>query len=176
MDDELLGIAVFKDKAQTGVSPTIRPTGTAAEKPCPFWEMRTSRCKVHLSNPNDGYLLVDPAQASVLSISGNEFCSALCPDSPSVRHWNGDSNPILNKLTRQYSSYSGPEEMSTQHLLLSNTLGASGQRVRNDVVARIAPAPQGPWSAEQMLVSPWQMPAHHAPTMQPLVDGKDALL
>jgi hypothetical protein len=44
----------------------------------------------------------------------------------------------------------------------------------NDVVARTAPAPQGPWGPEQMLVSSMQMPGGiYAPYVHPWSTGKD---
>ncbi len=44
----------------------------------------------------------------------------------------------------------------------------------NDVVARTAPVFARSWSAEQMLVSSWQMPGGiYAPMMHPWSTGKD---
>ena len=44
----------------------------------------------------------------------------------------------------------------------------------NDVVMRTAPAPQGPWGPEQMLVSSMQIPGGiYAPFLHPWSTGKE---
>ena len=44
----------------------------------------------------------------------------------------------------------------------------------NDVVARTAPSPQGPWSPEQPLVSAFSMPGGiYAPMIHPWSSGRD---
>jgi hypothetical protein len=99
------------------------------------------------------------------------------PDLTKYQYWNGDSNswvpadpskatPIfpgpVGEMSAQYNSY------LKQYLVLYTNGGS------NDVVARTAPAPQGPWSPEQMLVSSWQMPGGiYAPMIHPLSSGRD---
>ncbi len=65
-------------------------------------------------------------------------------------------------MSAQYNPY------LKQYLVL-NTNGGS-----NDVVARTAPAPQGPWSPEQPLVSSFQMPGGiYAPMIHPWSSRRD---
>lgn len=98
------------------------------------------------------------------------------PDVTKYQYWNGDSNswvpnnpgaatPVIpgpvGEMSAQYNNY------LKQYLVLY-TNGA------NDVVARTAPAPQGPWSPEQLLVSSFQVPGGiYAPMMHPWSTGKD---
>ncbi|TDH56354.1 DUF4185 domain-containing protein [Mycobacterium eburneum] len=77
----------------------------------------------------------------------------------------GAATPVIpgpvGEMSAQYNSY-----LKKFLVLYSN--GA------NDVVARTAPAPQGPWSAEQPLVSSMQMPGGiYAPYLHPWTSGKD---
>jgi hypothetical protein len=65
-------------------------------------------------------------------------------------------------MSAQYNSY------LKQYLVLYTNGGS------NDVVARTAPAPQGPWSPEQPLVSSFQMPGGiYAPMIHPWSSGRD---
>jgi hypothetical protein len=98
------------------------------------------------------------------------------PDVTKYQYWNGDQNtwvpnnpgaatPVIpgpvGEMSAQYNNY------LKQYLVLY-TNGA------NDVVARTAPAPQGPWSPEQLLVSSFQMPGGiYAPMIHPWSSGKD---
>ncbi|MBS4728178.1 DUF4185 domain-containing protein [Mycobacterium sp. SM1] len=98
------------------------------------------------------------------------------PDLTKYQYWNGESNtwvpnnpgaatPVIpgpvGEMSAQYNNY------LKQYLVLY-TNGA------NDVVARTAPAPQGPWSPEQLLVSSFQMPGGiYAPMIHPWSSGKD---
>lgn len=98
------------------------------------------------------------------------------PDLTKYQYWNSDQNtwvpgdpgaatPVIpgpvGEISGQYNNY------LKQYLVLY-TNGA------NDVVARTAPAPQGPWGPEQLLVSSFQMPGGiYAPMIHPWSSGKD---
>jgi hypothetical protein len=99
------------------------------------------------------------------------------PDLTKYQYWNGDQNawvpgnpgaatPVIpgpaGEMSAQYNKY------LKQYLLLYTNGGS------NDVVARTAPAPQGPWSPEQVLVSSFQMPGGiYAPMIHPWSSGRD---
>ena len=110
--------------------------------------------------------------------SGSAYVARVLPRYvPDLRHyeyWNSDQNawvpanpgaatPVIpgpvGEMSGQYNTY------LKQYLMLY-TNGA------NDVVARTAPAPQGPWSPEQLLVPSMQFPGGiYAPLPPSLVDG-----
>ncbi|WP_082129394.1 DUF4185 domain-containing protein [Mycobacterium haemophilum] len=100
------------------------------------------------------------------------------PDLTKYEYWNGDggghwvpnnpgaATPVfpgpVGEMSAQYNSY------LQQYLVLYSNGGS------NDVVARTAPAPQGPWSPEQPLVSSFQMPGGiYAPMIHPWSSGRD---
>ncbi|WP_243633048.1 DUF4185 domain-containing protein [Mycobacterium uberis] len=100
------------------------------------------------------------------------------PDLAKYEYWNGDggghwvpndpaaATPVLpgpvGEMSAQYNNY------LKQYLVLYSN-GSS-----NDVVARTAPAPQGPWSPEQPLVSSFQIPGGiYAPMIHPWSSGRD---
>jgi Domain of unknown function (DUF4185) len=98
------------------------------------------------------------------------------PDLTKYQYWNSDrnawvpSNPAaatpvfpgpVGEMSAQYNNY------LKQYLVLYCNGG-------NDVVARTAPAPQGPWSPEQLLVPSMQFPGGiYAPYLHPWSTGKD---
>ncbi|MGB6761909.1 DUF4185 domain-containing protein [Mycobacterium sp.] len=99
------------------------------------------------------------------------------PDLTKYQYWNGEgkgwvpmdpgaATPIfpgpVGEMSGQYNDY------LKQYLVLYTNGGS------NDVVARTAPSPQGPWSPEQPLVSSFQMPGGiYAPMIHPWSAGKD---
>jgi hypothetical protein len=100
------------------------------------------------------------------------------PDLTKYQYWNGDdgghwvpnnpgaATPIfpgpVGEMSAQYNSY------LKQYLVLYTDGGS------NDVVARTAPAPEGPWSPEQPLVSSFSMPGGiYAPMIHPWSSGRD---
>lgn len=99
------------------------------------------------------------------------------PDLTKYEYWNGDSNswvpanpgaatPVfpgpVGEMSAQYNDY------LKQYLVLYTNGG------NNDVMARTASSPQGPWSPEQPLVSSFQMPGGiYAPMIHPWSSGKD---
>jgi len=113
--------------------------------------------------------------------SGAAFLSRVSPnalpDLTKYQYWNGDgkgwvpadpgaATPIfpgpVGEMSGQYNDY------LKQYLVLYTNGG------NNDVIARTAPAPEGPWSPEQPLVSSFQMPGGiYAPMIHPYSTGKD---
>ena len=101
---------------------------------------------------------------------------AQIPDLTAYEYWNADSNswvpanpaaatPVIpgpvGEMSAQYNSY------LKQYLVLY----CNGM---NDVVMRTAPAPQGPWGPEQMLVSSMQIPGGiYAPFLHPWSTGRE---
>jgi hypothetical protein len=98
------------------------------------------------------------------------------PDVTKYQYWNADNGswvpnepsaatPVIpgpvGEMSAQYNSY------LKQYLVLYGDGG-------NNIVARTAPAPQGPWSPEQTLVSSMQIPGGvYAPYLHPWSTGKD---
>jgi hypothetical protein len=100
----------------------------------------------------------------------------LVPDLTKYEYWNSDNgtwvpaNPAaatpvipgpVGEMSAQYNTY------LKQYLVLYG----NGS---NDVVMRTAPAPQGPWSPEQLLVPSMQIPGGiYAPYLHPWSTGKE---
>ena len=112
--------------------------------------------------------------------SGSAFVARVSPNSiPDPRryeYWNSDSNSwVPGNPGAATPVIPGPvSEMSTQfntylkQYLVLYTNGA------NDVVARTAPAPQGPWGPEQMLVPSMQFPGGvYGPSLHPWSTGRE---
>src|SRR5271167_807206 len=113
--------------------------------------------------------------------SGAAFLSRVqpgaMPDLGKYQYWNGEgrgwipvdpsaATPIfpgpVGEMSAQYNDY------LKQYLVLYTNGG------NNDVIARTAPKPEGPWSPEQPLVSSFQMPGGiYAPMIHPWSNGKD---
>jgi Domain of unknown function (DUF4185) len=99
------------------------------------------------------------------------------PDLTKYQYWNGEgkgwvardpsaATPIfpgpVGEMSAQYNDY------LKQYLVLYTNGGS------NDVVARTAPSPEGPWSPEQPLVSSFSMPGGiYAPMIHPWSSGRD---
>lgn len=126
---------------------------------------------------NDGYLYsfgTPPGRGGSAYLA--RVPQRFVPDLTKYQYWNGDSNSwVPNKPDAATPVIPGPVgEMSVQYNTYLKQYLALYTNGMNDVVARTAPAPQGPWSAEQMLVSSWQMPGGiYAPMMHPWSTGKD---
>jgi hypothetical protein len=100
----------------------------------------------------------------------------LVPDLTKYEYWNTDNNawvptnpaaatPVIpgpvGEMSAQYNTY-----LKQYLVLYCNGL--------NDVVARTAPAPQGPWSPEQLLVTSAEIPGGiYAPFLHPWSTGKE---
>ena len=127
----------------------------------------------------DGYLYQFGTPAGR---SGAAFLSRVLPnqlpDLTKYQYWNGDNgghwvaaNPgaatqlwpgPVGEMSAQYNDY------LKQYLVLYTNGG------NNDVIARTAPSPQGPWSPEQPLVSAFSMPGGiYAPMIHPWSSGRD---
>lgn len=100
----------------------------------------------------------------------------LVPDLTKYEYWNGDSgawvaaNPAaatpvipgpVSEMSAQYNTY------LRQYLVLYGNGG-------NDIVMRTAPAPQGPWGPEQLLIPSSQIPGGiYAPFLHPWSTGRE---
>ncbi len=100
----------------------------------------------------------------------------LIPDLTKYEYWNADSNSwVPNNPAAATPVIPGPVgEMSAQfnnYLKQYLVLYCNGS---HDVVMRTAPAPQGPWGPEQMLVSSMQIPGGiYAPFLHPWSTGRE---
>ena len=98
----------------------------------------------------------------------------LVPDLSKYEYWNSDENAwVPNNPAAATPVIPGPVgEMSAQYnTYLKQYLVLYGNGA-NDVVARTAPAPQGPWSPEQLLVPSMAVPRRHLRAVPAsLVDG-----
>ncbi len=96
------------------------------------------------------------------------------PDLTKYEYWNGGTW-VANDPSAATPVIPGPVgEMSAQYnTYLKKYLVLYGKD-SGDVVARTAPAPQGPWGPEQLLVASTQMPGGiYAPYLHPWSTGKD---
>ncbi|MFV0493522.1 DUF4185 domain-containing protein [Mycobacterium sp.] len=172
------GIAVSNDNGQTwGVYPgTIRASGPDTGR-APYVEGNENFQMGAYVKANDGYLYSFGTPAGR---GGSAHLSrvpqGVIPDLTKYQYWNGDSNSwVPGRPSAATPVIPGPvAEMSAQYntylkqYLVMYTNGA------NDVVARTAPAPQGPYGPEHLLVSNFQMPGGvYAPMMHPWTTGKD---
>ena len=127
--------------------------------------------------PGDPYLY---SYGTPSGRSGSAYVSrvapALVPDLTKYEYWNADSNswvpanpaaatPVIpgpvGEMSAQYNSY-----LKQYLVLYCNRM--------NDVVMRTAPAPQGPWGPEQMLVSSFFTPGGvYAPFLHPWSTGRE---
>lgn len=173
------GIAVSKDNGQTwGVFPgTIRASGPDSGGKARFVPGNENFQMGAYLKSNDGYLYsfgTPPGRGGSAYLA--RVPQRFVPDLTKYQYWNGDSNSwVPNKPDAATPVIPGPVgEMSVQYNTYLKQYLALYTNGMNDVVARTAPAPQGPWSAEQMLVSSWQMPGGiYAPMMHPWSTGKD---
>ncbi|WP_310786461.1 DUF4185 domain-containing protein [Mycobacterium sp. Z3061] len=172
------GVAMSTDNGQTwSVYPgTIRANGPDAAR-VPYVEGNENFQMGAYLKGSDGYLYSfgtpnGRGGAAHLSRVQPRFI----PDLTKYEYWNGDSNSwVPNKPSAATPVIPGPvAEMSAQYntylkqYLVMYTNGA------NDVVARTAPTPQGPYGPEHLLVSNFQMPGGvYAPMMHPWTTGKD---
>jgi Domain of unknown function (DUF4185) len=98
------------------------------------------------------------------------------PDLTKYQYWNADSRSwVPNNPAAATPVFPAPVgEMSAQYNTYLKQFLVLYCKDSGDVVERTAPAPQGPWSPEQMLVSSMQMPGGiYAPYLHPWSTGKD---
>jgi hypothetical protein len=173
------GIAVSNDNGETwGVYPgTVRGSGPDSGR-AKFVPGNENFQMGAFLKSNDGYLY---SFGTPSGRGGSAYLARVpqnaVPDLSKYQYWNGDgegrwvpnnpgaATPVIpgpvGEMSAQYNTY-------LKKYLVMYTNGA------NDVVARTAPTPQGPWSPEQMMVSSWSMPGGiYAPMMHPWSTGKD---
>ncbi|KLO27644.1 hypothetical protein ABW16_15430 [Mycolicibacter heraklionensis] len=172
-------IAVSNDNGETwGVYPgTVRSTSQENVPRARFVPGNEKFQQGAFLRGNDGYLY---SYGTPAGRAGSAYLSRVpertIPDLTTYQYWNGDSgswvpsNPAaatpvipgpVGEMSVQYNTY------LRQYLALYGNGG-------NDVVARTAPTPQGPWSAEQTLIPTGQIPGGiYAPYVHPWSTGKD---
>jgi hypothetical protein len=125
----------------------------------------------------DGYLY---SYGTPAARGGSAYLSRVperaIPDLTKYQYWNGDNGSwVPNNPAAATPVIPGPVgEMSVQYNTYLRQYLALYGNGGNNVVARTAPSPQGPWSGEQMLISSGQMPGGiYAPYMHPWSTGKE---
>ena len=101
---------------------------------------------------------------------------AYIPDLTKYEYWNSDSNSwVPTNPAAATPVIPGPVgEMSAQYNTYLRQYLAMYCNGANDVVFRTAPAPQGPWSPEQMIVPSMQFPGGiYAPFLHPWSTGRE---
>jgi hypothetical protein len=173
-------LAVSKDNGQNwGIYPnSIRPVAPDSVPGARYLPGSENFQMGAFMPGNDGYIY---SFGTPSGRGGPAFLSRapqnFLPDLTKYQYWNGDQNtwvpanpgaatPIfpgpVGEMSGQYNPY------LKQYLVLYTNGGS------NDVVARTAPAPHGPWSPEQVLVSSFQMPGGiYAPMIHPWSTGRD---
>lgn len=174
------GLARSLDNGQTwGIYPgTIRLAGADTVPGGRFFPGNENFQMGSFMRGKDGYLY---SFGTPSGRSGPAFLSRVppnaLPDLTKYQYWNGDgkgwvavdpgaATPIfpgpVGEMSAQYNDY------LKQYLVLYTNGG------NNDVIARTAPSPEGPWSPEQPLISSFQMPGGiYAPMIHPWSTGKD---
>lgn len=125
---------------------------------------------------NDGYLY---SYGTPAARGGSAYLSRVpersIPDVTTYQYWNDSGTWVPNNPGAATPVIPGPVgEMSVQYnTYLGQYLALYGNGGSN-VVARTAPAPQGPWGPEHVLVSQGQIPGGiYAPYVHPWSTGKD---
>jgi hypothetical protein len=98
------------------------------------------------------------------------------PDLTKYQYWNSDNGTwVPNNPAAATPVIPGPVgEMSAQYNTYLKQFLVLYCNNSGDIVSRTAPAPQGPWGPEQMIVSSDQMPGGaYAPFLHPWSTGKD---
>ena len=174
-------IAVSPDNGESwGVYPGLRPRGATGRHPGGRYVPGNENFQLGAflkPGPGDPYLY---SFGTPSGRGGSAYVARvlprLVPDLSKYEYWNADKNawvpanpgaatPVIpgpvGEMSAQYNTY------LKQYLVLYSN-GA------NDVVARTAPAPQGPWSPEQLLVPSMQFPGGiYAPFLHPWSTGKE---
>jgi hypothetical protein len=160
-------IAMSRDNGQNwGIYPgTIRTPGAGNEN---FQQGAFVR-------PGDGYIYSFGTPAGR---GGAAFLARVpqgfVPDLTKYQYWNGASW-IPNDPSAATPIFSGPVgEMSAQYNTYLKQYLVLYCDDASNVLARTAPAPQGPWGPQQTLVSAMQIPGgSYAPYLHPWSTGKD---
>lgn len=101
---------------------------------------------------------------------------AVVPDLTKYEYWSSDANAwVPANPAAATAVIPGPVgEMSAQYNTYLRQYLALYTNRANDVVMRTAPAPQGPWGPEQMLVSSFSTPGGvYAPFLHPWSTGRE---
>jgi hypothetical protein len=127
--------------------------------------------------PGDGYLYsfgTPPGRGGSAYVA--RVPQGFVPDLTKYQYWNSDGNAwVPNNPSAATPVIPGPlGEMSAQYNTYLKKYLVLYCNGGNDVVARTAPAPQGPWGPEQVLVSSFSVPGGiYAPFLHPWSTGKD---
>ena len=127
--------------------------------------------------PGDGYLYsfgTPPGRGGSAYVA--RVPQGVVPDLTRYEYWNSDRNAwVPNNPSAATPVIPGPlGEMSAQYNTYLKRYLVLYCNGANDVVARTAPAPQGPWGPEQPLVSSFSIPGGiYAPFLHPWSTGKD---
>lgn len=172
-------IAVSPDNGENwGVYPqSVRPVAPDAVARVPFAAGNENFQMGAFLKNGDGYVYSFGTPAGR---SGSAYLSrvpqGLISEANRYEYWNGDNQTwVPNNPAAATPVIPGPVgEMSAQYntyLKQYLVLYCNGM---NDVVARTAPAPQGPYGPEQMLVSSMEIPGGiYAPYLHPWSTGKE---
>ncbi|MGE2724452.1 DUF4185 domain-containing protein [Mycolicibacterium pulveris] len=101
---------------------------------------------------------------------------AYVPDLRKYEYWSSGANAwVPGDPGAATPVIPGPvSEMSAQYNTYLNQYLVLYGNAANDIVARTAPAPQGPWSPERLLVRSWDFPGGiYAPFLHPWSTGKE---
>jgi Domain of unknown function (DUF4185) len=125
--------------------------------------------------PGDGYLY---SYGTPSGRGGAAFVSrvpqGLVPELSRYEYWDGGNWVPKDPGAAQPVIPAPVGEMSVQYNTYLKQFLALYCNGNNDVVARTAPSPQGPWGPEQMLVSSWDFPGGiYAPLLHPWSTGKE---
>jgi hypothetical protein len=170
-------IAVSPDNGQNwGIYPgTIRAAGPDTVARVPFVDGNENFQQGAFLRGGDGYVYsfgTPPGRNGPAYVA--RVPQGYLPDLTKYQYWNGGdwvpgnpaaATPVIpgqvGEMSAQYNTY-----LKQYLAMYCNDAG--------DILARTAPAPQGPWGPEQMLVSSAQMPGGiYAPFMHPWSTGKD---
>ena len=173
------GIAVSPDNGENwGVYPqSIRPVAPDTVPRVPFVAGNENFQMGAFLRNGDGYVY---SFGTPGGRSGSAYLSrvpqALISEVNRYEYWNADSNSwVPNNPAAATPVIPGPVgEMSAQYNTYLKQYLVLYCNGANDVVARTAPAPQGPWGPEQMLVSSMEIPGGiYAPYLHPWSTGKE---
>lgn len=125
--------------------------------------------------PGDGYVYSfgTPSGRSG-AVYASRVPQSAVPDLSKYEYWNG-STWVPREPGAAAAVIPGPVgEMSAQYNTYLKQFLVLYCNGRNDVVSRTAPAPQGPWGPEQLLVSSSEIPGGiYAPFLHPWSTGKE---
>ncbi len=170
-------IAVSPDNGEHwGVYPqSIRPNSPDAVPRVPFVPGGEKFQVGAFLKPGDGYLY---SYGTPTGRGGPAFVSrvpqGLVPEISRYQYWDGGTWVAGNPGAAAPVIPAPVGEMSVQYNTYLKQFLALYCNGLNDVVARTAPAPQGPWGPEQLLVASQEFPGGiYAPLLHPWSTGKE---